>query len=297
MKTFKTTLAALMITLGTLNASAQPMSYYTMRDNARFLTDRMIHVLNLSAALIDEIYCINYDYICGVNDYLDDVALGYRYDDYVTVLHYRDAALRRLLTEAEWRLLMTYDDFYRPISFVDHRWRFAVYAHDRWGGRYFYAEPRYYADYRGGRHFGGMAPGHGTVIVNNINVNNNNNRYSAGGNRDHRNDNRGTMNQDNYRNDNRGNANRNADRNDYRNDNRGGMGANRGAMGGENISRNNRGNGSFNSRSNSSVGSSRSGSGSVTVSRSNTQTVSRGNASAGSRSAATGGSVRGGGRR
>lgn len=282
-----------MITLGTLNASAQPMSYYTMRDNARFLTDRMIHVLNLSAALIDEIYCINYDYICGVNDYLDDVALGYRYDDYVTVLHYRDAALRRLLTEAEWRLLMTYDYFYRPISFVDHRWRFAVYAHDRWGGRYFYAEPRYYADYRGGRHFGGMAPGHGTVIVNNINVNNNNNRYSAGGNRDHRNDNRGTMNQDNYRNDNRGNANRN----DYRNDNRGGMGANRGAIGGENISRNNRGNGSFNSRSNSSVGSSRSGSGSVTVSRSNTQTVSRGNASAGSRSAATGGSVRGGGRR
>ena len=293
MKTFKTTLAALMITLGTLNASAQPMSYYTMRDNARFLTDRMIHVLNLSAALIDEIYCINYDYICGVNDYLDDVALGYRYDDYVTVLHYRDAALRRLLTEAEWRLLMTYDYFYRPISFVDHRWRFAVYAHDRWGGRYFYAEPRYYADYRGGRHFGGMAPGHGTVIVNNINVNNNNNRYSAGGNRDHRNDNRGTMSQDNYRNDNRGNANRN----DYRNDNRGGMGANRGAIGGENISRNNRGNGSFNSRSNSSVGGSRSGSGSVTVSRSNTQTVSRGNASAGSRSAATGGSVRGGGRR
>lgn len=282
-----------MITLGTLNASAQPMSYYTMRDNARFLTDRMIHVLNLSAALIDEIYCINYDYICGVNDYLDDVALGYRYDDYVTVLHYRDAALRRLLTEAEWRLLMTYDYFYRPISFVDHRWRFAVYAHDRWGGRYFYAEPRYYADYRGGRHFGGMAPGHGTVIVNNINVNNNNNRYSAGGNRDHRNDNRGTMNQDNYRNDNRGNANRN----DYRNDNRGGMGANRGAIGGENISRNNRGNGSFNSRSNSSVGGSRSGSGSVTVSRSNTPTVSRGNASAGSRSAATGGSVRGGGRR
>ena len=282
-----------MITLGTLNASAQPMSYYTMRDNARFLTDRMIHVLNLSAALIDEIYCINYDYICGVNDYLDDVALGYRYDDYVTVLHYRDAALRRLLTEAEWRLLMTYDYFYRPISFVDHRWRFAVYAHDRWGGRYFYAEPRYYADYRGGRHFGGMAPGHGTVIVNNINVNNNNNRYSAGGNRDHRNDNRGTMSQDNYRNDNRGNANRN----DYRNDNRGGMGANRGAIGGENISRNNRGNGSFNSRSNSSVGSSRSRSGSVTVSRSNTQTVSRGNASAGSRSAATGGSVRGGGRR
>ncbi len=217
MKTLRSTLAALMLSLGVFTASAQPMSFYVMRDNARFLTDRMVHVLNLSAALIDEIYCINYDYICGVNDYLDDVALGYRYDDYLTVLSYRDAALRRLLTEAEWRLLMTYDYFYRPISFVNHRWSFGVYAYDRWGGRFFYNEPRHFAEYRGGRHFGGMAPGHGTVIINNVNVNNNNNRYSGNANRDHRSDNRyGNVNRNNSRNDSRGNVNRN----DYRSDNR-----------------------------------------------------------------------------
>ena len=77
MKTLKTTIAAMMIMLTSLAASAQPMSVYAMRNNARFLTDRMAYTLGLSAALIDDLYYINYDYICGVNDYLDAVALGY----------------------------------------------------------------------------------------------------------------------------------------------------------------------------------------------------------------------------
>ena len=166
MKTLRTTLAMVMITLGSLVANAQgPMSFYVMRDNARFLTDRMVHVLNLSSALIDEIYCINYDYIYGVNDYLDQVALGYRYDDYLTVLRARDAAIRLLLTEAEWRLYMSYDYFYRPISFVGSRWSFGVYAHDRWGGRLFYREPIHYVEYRGGYYVGGMAPTRGVLAV------------------------------------------------------------------------------------------------------------------------------------
>ncbi|MBQ0141513.1 MAG: hypothetical protein KBT06_01720 [Prevotellaceae bacterium] len=174
MKTLRTTLAALMISLSSLMASATPMSYYVMRDNARFLTDRMVRILNLNAALIDELYCINFDYICGVNDYLDEIALGRRYDDYITVLSYRDAALRRLLTEVEWRLLMTYDYFYRPITFVDNRWSFGIYAYHHHSTTYYYAEPRYYADYHGGRHFGGMAPNHGTIVVNNVNISNTN---------------------------------------------------------------------------------------------------------------------------
>ena len=210
MKTLRTTLAMVMITVGSLVANAQgPMSFYTMRDNARFLTDRMVHVLNLSSALIDEIYCINYDYICGVNDYLDEVARGYRYDDYVLVLRARDAALRLLLSDAEWRLLMSYDYFYRPISFVDHRWSFGVYAHDRWGGRLFYREPAHFGDYRGGAHFGGMAPGRG-VVANNMNrggeVNRGGNMNGSGNmNRGGENANRGNMNG------NRGNVTNNRD--------------------------------------------------------------------------------------
>ena len=156
MKTLKTTIAAMMIMLTSLAASAQPMSVYAMRNNARFLTDRMAYTLGLSAALVDDLYYINYDYICGVNDYLDAVALGYRYDDYMEIVYARDYALRRLLTERQWALLMSYDYFYRPIAFNNHRWSFSIYLHDRRMDHFFYAPPRRFNDYRGGTVFGGM---------------------------------------------------------------------------------------------------------------------------------------------
>ena len=158
MKTLRNTLAMLMIVFTTAAASAQPMSYIAMRNNARFLTDRMAYTLGLSAALIDDLYLINYDYICGVNEYLDDVALGYRYDDYMEVVYARDYALRRLLNEAQWARLMTYDYFYRPISFLNNRWNFSIYAYDHRPTYFYYSAPRRFNDYRGGHFFRGMAP-------------------------------------------------------------------------------------------------------------------------------------------
>lgn len=163
MKILRTTIAALMIMLTSIVASAQPMNVYSMRNNARFLTDRMAYTLGLSAAILDDIYCINYDYICGVNGYLDDVAYGYMYDDYMEVVYARDYALRRLLSERQWALLMSYDYFYRPISFVDHRWRFAIYSHDRHMNHFFFNAPRQFNDYRGGTFFGGMRRGNGNM--------------------------------------------------------------------------------------------------------------------------------------
>ena len=159
MKTLRITLAALMILMTSVVASAQPMSVYAMRNNARFLTDRMAYTLGLPAAILDDLYYINYDYICGVNDYLDDVALGYRYDDYMEVLYARDYALRRLLTEAQWARLITYDYFYRPISFLNHRWSFGIYVHDHRMDHFYFGTPRLFNDYRGGRMFGGMPAG------------------------------------------------------------------------------------------------------------------------------------------
>lgn len=141
-----------------MTATAHPMSYSAMRNNARFLTDRMAYTLGLSTALLDDLYYINYDYICGVNDYLDDVALGYYYDDYMAVVRERDYALQRLLTPAQWAMLLTYDYFYRPISFVDRAWRFALYAFDHRPNYYYYRVPRHFNSYRGGHHFHGMRP-------------------------------------------------------------------------------------------------------------------------------------------
>lgn len=147
--------------VGTLSLGAQPMSYDAMRDNARYLTDRMAYTLGLGDPLLDDLYCINYDYICGVNDYLDDVAVGYRYDDYNLVLAARDAALMALLTPAQWTALIAIDYFYRPIVFASRHWYFGIYHHLPFTGHWYFRQPAHYPSYRGGRFFAGMNPGGG----------------------------------------------------------------------------------------------------------------------------------------
>ena len=122
MKT-RTLLATMLFVMASVTVKAQPMSYYAMRDNARFLTDRMAYTLGLTERLIDDLYMINYDYIYAVNDYLDDIAYGYHYDDYMAILAARDAAIRLLLTPYQWTRFITYDYFYRPIFFQNARCR------------------------------------------------------------------------------------------------------------------------------------------------------------------------------
>ncbi len=101
-------MAALFILCATA-MNAQPMNYNAMRNNARFLTDRMAYTLGITtAAIIDDIYRINYDYICGVNDYLDDVALGYHNDIYMEICYERDRALQYLLGDILWNRLIAY---------------------------------------------------------------------------------------------------------------------------------------------------------------------------------------------
>lgn len=161
MKAIKTIIAALVIMMGSLTANAQCMSITAVRNNARFLTDRMAYTLGISDPfLIDEIYRINYDYIWGVNSYLDDVAMGYYYDDYISVCSARDIALRTLLGNVVWNRVIGYSYFYRPIVFANRCWHFSIYDYDRHGrGHFFLSVPRpYNRGYEGGHFFRGMAP-------------------------------------------------------------------------------------------------------------------------------------------
>ena len=161
MKAIRTLIIGIMMLIGT-SAFAQPMNYNAIRNNARFLTDRMAYTLGIANMdIIDDIYRINYDYIYGVNAYLDDIALGYRYDDYLAMCAERDYALRMLLGEVMWSRIIGYDYFYRPIIFENRRWRFGIYAHDYNRGYYHYSVPRYYNDYRGGHFIGVMHHSHG----------------------------------------------------------------------------------------------------------------------------------------
>lgn len=163
MKAVKTFIVSMMLLVST-SAVAQPMSYDAMRNNARFLTDRMAYTLGISSlAIIDDLYRINFDYIYGINDYLDDIALGYRYDDYLAICAERDYALQMLLGNAIWARLMSYDYFYRPVFFHNHRWHFGIYDYfDR--GHWYYSAPRYYHEYRGGHFFGRMQPNRGIGV-------------------------------------------------------------------------------------------------------------------------------------
>ena len=158
MKALRTTFAAVVLFIGAMTVNAQSMSIAAMRSNARFLTDRMAYTLGINDPyLIDEIYRINYDYIWGVNEYLDDVALGYYYDDYMAVVAARDLALRNLLGVSVWNRLLNYSYFYRPIVFANNGWRFSIYDYDRYGvNRFYFHAPRPLVTYTGGHFFRGM---------------------------------------------------------------------------------------------------------------------------------------------
>lgn len=161
MKTLKTLLAALFLLAGTIAMNAQSMSPIAVRNNARFLTDRMAYTLGITDPfLIDEIYRINYDYIWGVNDYLDDVAYGRFYNDYLTVCSARDMALRTLLGNILWDRIVGYSYFHRPIVFANRCWHFSIYDYDRHGRDHFFCvAPRpYHNHYAGGHFFKGMPP-------------------------------------------------------------------------------------------------------------------------------------------
>ena len=161
MKVLRTMLIAVALLGGAVTMNAQSMSIGAVRSNARFLTDRMAYTLGINDPyLIDEIYRINYDYIWGVNSYLDDVALGYYYDDYMTVCAARDMALRTLLGPAVWNRLLGISYFHRPIVFANRGWHFSIYDYDRYGRRhFFYNPPRPFGNgYAGGHFFRGMAP-------------------------------------------------------------------------------------------------------------------------------------------
>lgn len=167
MKTFRTILTAVAILFGAMTMNAQRMSYEAISNNARFLTDRMAYELGIrSMSIIDDIYRINFDYIYGVNEYLDEIAMGYYYDDYNDICAQRDYALRRLLGDYMWNRLVGYSYFYRPITFANRRWHFCIYDYDRYGvNHYFYSAPRHYSrHYEGGHYFHGMRPAGGHVI-------------------------------------------------------------------------------------------------------------------------------------
>ena len=128
-----------------------------IRENARFLTDRMAYELNLTPQQIEDCYEINYDFIASINPIMDEVVYGYPeyIDRYYNYLDYRNDDLRYIMTEAQYLAFISLDYFFRPVYTYAGNWLFRIfdiYTNHRF---FYYDAPLIYHSYYGGhgRHY------------------------------------------------------------------------------------------------------------------------------------------------
>jgi len=127
----------LLSSLTALNA----MSYEDARQQAWFLTDKMAYELNLTAEQYDRAYEINLDYLMGIRT---------ASDCYGAAWYYRDADLRCIFYDWQYKLYSTLDYFFRPVRWLSGAWYYPITSHYRYG-YYYFDRPLIYANYRGGR--------------------------------------------------------------------------------------------------------------------------------------------------
>lgn len=140
--------------LGVTLPAMGAMSIGKMRQNTRFLTDRMAYELKLSPRQYDDVYEVNYDFINNVRYLMDDVVRGYEYalERYYDFLDVRNDDLRWILSCAQYRRFMRADHFYRPIYAHENKWRFRIYLVYDNVNFFYYGKPHHYATYCGGHY-------------------------------------------------------------------------------------------------------------------------------------------------
>lgn len=128
------------------------MSISKMRQNARFLTDRMAYELRLSPIQYEDVYEVNYDFINSVRYLMDDVVRGYGYaiDRYYDYLDYRNEDLRWILSASQYRRFMGVDYFCRPIYTTANNWLFRIYNVYHDVKHFYFDKPYHYRTYSGG---------------------------------------------------------------------------------------------------------------------------------------------------
>ena len=127
------------------------MSISKMRQNARFLTDKMTYELRLSMMQYDDVYEVNYDFINNIRYIMDDVVRGYGYavERYYEYLDIRNDDLRWILTNSQYRRFMDVDYFYRPIYTTQNNWLFRIYKTYLDKNLFYYDKPHHYKTYKG----------------------------------------------------------------------------------------------------------------------------------------------------
>ena len=130
------------------------MSMSKVRENARFLTDRMAYELNLTPMQYDDVYEVNYDFIDNIRYIMDNVVRGYDHavDRYYQFLDYRNDDLRWILSASQYRRFMGVDYFYRPVYTTASNWLFRIYKVYHDVKHFYFDKPHHYKSYRGGHY-------------------------------------------------------------------------------------------------------------------------------------------------
>lgn len=127
------------------------MSHSTIRENARFLSDRMAYELDLSPRQYDDIYEINYDFLYAINRIMGDVVFGYRdaINQYYDLLDYRNEDIHYVLTMRQYSKFITHEYFYRPVYSTGRDWRLRIHTIYPNHTFFYFDAPSIYKTYRG----------------------------------------------------------------------------------------------------------------------------------------------------
>ena len=133
------------------STSLAAMSTSRVRQETRFLTDKMAYELGLNSAQYNDAYEINYDFIYSIRNTMDNVVRGQEWalNEYYYYLDIRNDDLRWVLDSQQYRRFMQIDYFYRPIYASTNGWAFRVYITYSNRGLFYFGIPIHYTTYRG----------------------------------------------------------------------------------------------------------------------------------------------------
>ena len=160
MRTRTFILCLLALCLSTIRGYASGLGDF--RVNARFLTDRMAFELHLNSNQYNDLYEINYDFLCNIGPYVSGIAVAdtRAMDAYYRYLDERNDDLRWVLSQAEYVRFIDIEYFFRPIYAINNVCYLRVYKIYPNRIHFYFRPPRHYLTYRGGHcraHFGGVS--------------------------------------------------------------------------------------------------------------------------------------------
>lgn len=148
MKNYKNTI---LLFIALFVSSIAYASDYRLREEVRFITDKMAYELRLDSRQYQDVFQINYDFIDGTYYLRSNLLAGSNtsYNRYYTLLDYRNEDLRWVLTRSQYREFLRREYFHRPYYASQGRLTLRVYINYRNHNHYYYAPPRNYRSYRG----------------------------------------------------------------------------------------------------------------------------------------------------